>query len=200
MDPVRPVDLVGVDTHSKALALGCQFARLENLPVTLARATAYALPFRDGGFDLVLTRVALNYMHQRTALTEMVRVLRPGGILFCRVEGIWHDLSLIAGSRSAPDLLCRGLDFGYGIIHSLTGWQMTPGSPLRGGRTFVTSSRLVRILESLNCRILRITESPNGPKLLGHRTQLIVVAQREADRERAEGDSTVEFHAVKAVA
>ena len=115
LEPDRPVERAGVDTNLRALALGCQLAGLERIPITLAAATAHALPFREGSFDLGLTRVALNYMHQRRALTEMARVLRPGGFLFCRVERVWHDLSLIVGSPSSAALLCRCRDFGYGV-------------------------------------------------------------------------------------
>ena len=175
----RPAELLGVDTNVRALALGCRFARLENLPVTLATATAYALPFREDSFDLVFSRVALNYMHQRRALTEIVRVLRPGGIIFCRAERIWHDFSLIVRSRTARSLVCRCRDFGYGMIQSLTGSQMMPGSRMRGGRAFATAHRLGQILRSLGCHVLRRTESPNCPMILGHRTQLIVVARKE---------------------
>ncbi len=178
LEPDRPVDLVGVDINLSSLALGCRFAGLEGLPVTLAMASSYALPFRECSFDLVLTRVALNYMHQRRALTEMVRVLRPGGYLFCGVEGIWHDLSYIVRGRSLRALVCRCRDFGYGLVHSLVGWQPMPGSTLRGGRTFATAGRLGRILNSLECRVCRVAESPHGPKFVGRRTQLIVIAQR----------------------
>ena len=179
MEPDRPVDLVGVDTSLNSLAMGCQFAQFQNVPVTLAMATSYALPFRQGSFDLVLTRVALNYMHQRRALSEMVRVLRPGGFIFCRVERIWHDLSLIVRWRSTRGLVCRSRDLCYGVINSLTGWQTVPGSLLRGGRAFATAGQLVRILKSLGCRVVRDTESPNCPSILGRQTQLTVIAQKE---------------------
>ena len=179
LEPDRPVELVGVDANVRALALGSQFARIERIPLLLAAASAYALPFQDQSFDLILSRVALNYMHQRRALTEMIRTLRPGGFLFCRVERIWHDLALIADSPSPKALACRCRDLGYGVIHSLAGSQPTPGSTLRGGRAFATAGRLRRSLESLDCHVLRVVESPNGPKFLGHRTQLVVVAQRE---------------------
>jgi SAM-dependent methyltransferase len=174
----RRVELVGVDVDLSALALGCQFAGLEGLPVTLAMASSYALPFQDCRFDLVLTRVALNYMHQRRALTEMVRVLRPGGQLFCGVEGIWHDLSYIVRSRSLRALVCRCRDFGYGVVHSYVGWQPVPGSTLGGGRTFATAGQLGRILNSLDCRVCRVAESPHGTRILGRPTQLLVIAQR----------------------
>ena len=127
----------------------------------------------------MMTRVALNYMQQRRALTEMARVLRPGGFLFCRVERIWHDFALIARSPSPAALICRCRDFGYGVIHSLAGLQPTPGSTLRGGRAFATARRLSRILNSFGCHVVRVVDSPNGPTVLGHRTQLIVVAPKE---------------------
>ena len=110
----RPVDLVGVDVDLTSLALGYYFAQIESLPVTLAMATSHALPFKDGSFDLVLARVALNYMHQKRALTEMVRVLRPGGFLYCRVARVWYDLSRICHSRSIRDMARRCRDLGYG--------------------------------------------------------------------------------------
>ena len=102
----------------------------------------------------MMTRVALNYMQQGRALTEMAS-LRPGGFLFCRVERIWHDFALIARSPSPAALICRCRDFGYGVIHSLAGLQPTPGTTLRGGRAFATARRLSRILNSLGCHVVR---------------------------------------------
>ena len=50
--------------------------------VALARATALHLPFADGAFDLVTNAfVARNLSNLPTALSEMRRVLRPGGVL-----------------------------------------------------------------------------------------------------------------------
>ncbi len=178
LQPDRPVALAGVDVDVKALALGYQFARLEHVPVTLAATSAYTLPFETASFDLVVTRVALNYMHQRRALAEMVRMLRPGGFLFCRVERIWHDFGRIMRSPSPTALICRFRDLGYGAIHALSGLQPVPGSTLRGGRAFATGGRLRRILESLGCRVQSIVESHNCPAMLGHPTQLVVVAER----------------------
>ena len=49
---------------------------------------ATALPFEDGSFDAVLSQFALMYFPDRiVALTEMVRVLRPGGRLTIAVWG-----------------------------------------------------------------------------------------------------------------
>jgi hypothetical protein len=185
LEPDRPVELFGADLDMAALALAARLARLEGVDLALVGARATALPFRPAAFDLVLTRVALNYMHQHTALAEMVRVLRPGGFLFCRVEALWHDLSMLRPLPPPKALVCRLRDLGWGTFHALTGWQPTPGGSWRGGRCFATASRLGRILSGLGCRTVRATESPNGPVAFGHRSQLIVVAQRRQSGKRA---------------
>ena len=178
LDPDQRVELFGVDSDIAALALGWRLARTEGTGVVLARASATTLPFRDGTFDLVLTRVALNYMHQRSALGEMTRVLRPGGFLFCRVERIWHDLGLLREARSPKALICRLRDLGWGTLHALSGWQPIPGSTLRGGRAFASAGRLRRILGRLGCKVILAADSPKGPLLFGRRTQLNIVAQK----------------------
>ncbi len=187
LDPDRPVELFGVDTEPAALALGLRLAKVEGVELTLARASATALPFRDGSFDLVMTRVALNYMHQRSALAEMARVLRPGGFLFCRVECVWHDLLLLRTARGPKALVCRLRDLGWGAIHALTGWQPTPGVTFRGGRAFASAGRLRRILSRLGCIVIHAAESPNGQVLAGRRTQLIVVAQKKGQGDASLG-------------
>jgi SAM-dependent methyltransferase len=190
LDPDRPVELFGVDADPVALALGWRLAKAEGVEVTFAGASATALPFRQGTFDLVLTRVALNYMHQRSAVREMARVLRPGGFLFCRVERIWHDLKLLGAARGLKALVSGLRDLGWGTVHALTGWQPTPGNSLRGGRAFASAGRLRRILSQLGCRVLHAAESPNGPLLAGRRTQLIVVARkRGGEKEDRKGTS-----------
>lgn len=178
LEPDRPVELFGIDSNAAALALGSRLASVEGIELALAGASAAALPFRESSFDLALTRVALNYMHQRSSLGEMIRVLRPGGFLFCRVEGIWHDLSLLVAARGPKTFVCRLRDLGWGTLHALTGWQPAPGSTLRGGRAFASAGRLRRILSRLGCGILYAAESPGGPMLFGRRTQFIVVAQK----------------------
>jgi len=52
------------------------------LPVTTVRADAEKLPFEDESVDLVLGHAVLHHVpHLETALSECVRVLRPGGTL-----------------------------------------------------------------------------------------------------------------------
>jgi SAM-dependent methyltransferase len=170
--------LSGVDRDLAALALGHRLAGREGVLLTLAGASAYSLPFQDGSFDLVMTRVALNYMHQKNALAEMVRVVRPRGSVFCRVEGPLHDVVELVHPGSIVGFASRCRDFMYGAIHSMSGWQPAPGSRLTGGRAFATRCRVTTILESLGCEV--VARTATGPRALGHHKQLALLARRRA--------------------
>lgn len=72
---VRPV---GVDPHADALAWARR--RAPGVPLVVARAEA--LPFRDGCFDTVVSGLVLCSVDDPdAALSEVRRVLRPGGTL-----------------------------------------------------------------------------------------------------------------------
>jgi SAM-dependent methyltransferase len=76
---LRPgVLAVGVDVDHSALLLG---RRLSDT-ICFIRAEGEALPFENGSFDLIISRVAVPYMRVDGALAEMGRVLRPGGSLW----------------------------------------------------------------------------------------------------------------------
>jgi SAM-dependent methyltransferase len=68
----------GIDVDLSALRLG----RRLNTEIHFACAAGEVLPFRADSFDLVISRVALPYMHVPTALAEFARVSRPGATLW----------------------------------------------------------------------------------------------------------------------
>jgi SAM-dependent methyltransferase len=178
LEPDGPATLCGVDIDLTALAFGARAASLEGIHLSLACASGTSLPYSDKAFDLVITRVALNYMHQKAAIKEMARVLRSGGILFCRAERIWYDLYMITMRRGWKEIICGLRDLVWGTLHAVAGWQPTPGSTLRGGRAFVSVARLRRILAQYGCDRVTATPSPDGPMFAGRRNQLIVVARK----------------------
>jgi SAM-dependent methyltransferase len=60
-------------------------------------ADATRLPFRDDSFDKVLcTSVLMHITDDDAALSEMVRVLRPGGQLLCSINNALSPFSLAA--------------------------------------------------------------------------------------------------------
>lgn len=74
------VALTGVDWSEAMLRLAAQHARQVGRTVRLQRADAAALPFETGSFDTVVCTFALCCVPDvRAALTEAIRVLRPGG-------------------------------------------------------------------------------------------------------------------------
>jgi len=77
---------IGVDVDLSALRHAASGAMGEALKVAGARGEQ--LPFRDGAFDYVFSRVALPYMNIAAALAEMHRVLRPGGKLWLALHPI----------------------------------------------------------------------------------------------------------------
>jgi ubiquinone/menaquinone biosynthesis C-methylase UbiE len=89
--------LVAVEPSAEALAR----ARARSPGVPLVRASAEALPFRDGAFDTVVSSLVFCSVGSVPAgLAEVGRVLAPGGQLRMlehvrsegRIEGWWQDL------------------------------------------------------------------------------------------------------------
>ncbi len=88
---------------------------------TVVRATAAALPYRDGSFDAVVTRGVLHHLHDvPAALAEWRRVVRTGGPVLAlseptpwadRIGGLTARASLrgLAGARWAAERLGRPL-------------------------------------------------------------------------------------------
>jgi SAM-dependent methyltransferase len=143
-----PAERTGVDVNPEALALGTRLLASGDPPVRFVRAPAHALPFPGGSFTHIICRVALNYMRQGPALAEMIRVLRPGGFLYCRTEGPGFDLGLllgrVGGGRRALGHL-RNLF--WGAVLATSGWQPAAGRrPFGWDRTFATGHRLGKAL------------------------------------------------------
>jgi len=76
--------VTGLDRNEGMLAV----ARRVRPQIDWRQGDASALPFADNSFDVVVSQFALMYFSDRTAaLTEMMRVLKPGGRLAIAVWG-----------------------------------------------------------------------------------------------------------------
>src|SRR6185436_11395216 len=79
--------LLGVDLIERHLELARSRCREFGDRVSFRSADAFALPFSDGTFDLVVCRHMLQAVPRpQEAMAEMVRVLRPGGRIHLLVE------------------------------------------------------------------------------------------------------------------
>lgn len=76
-------EIVGVDATPEMVALARERLRKAGAPnASFREGTAEALPFPDGSFDAVVTRLSLHHLpHVPAALGEMRRVLKSGGRL-----------------------------------------------------------------------------------------------------------------------
>jgi SAM-dependent methyltransferase len=153
LQPFPAAEHIGLDCDLTALAVGCRIVEDENQAIAFVRSAGDVLPFPDRYFSHVLCRVALNFMHQRRAVREMVRVLQPGGMLYLHVEGPGADLRLMRRRPlSLPGLL---RNFALGCVLALTGFQATLGRRWSGGRAFGSRWRLSRFLRQADCAVLQ---------------------------------------------
>jgi ubiquinone/menaquinone biosynthesis C-methylase UbiE len=75
--------VVGIDPTEEMLRRAQDNARATGLAsrIEFRQASAEALPFPDASFDVVVSSIALHHTIVRRSLTEMARVLKPGGCL-----------------------------------------------------------------------------------------------------------------------
>jgi ubiquinone/menaquinone biosynthesis C-methylase UbiE len=78
--------VIGVDINDGML----QIAKSESSQIKWDKSPAESLPYKDSSFDRVLCQFSLMYFeNQEKALLEMMRVLRPDGLL---VFNVWDKL------------------------------------------------------------------------------------------------------------
>lgn len=92
-----------------------------------ACAAGESLPFRDEAFDRVVCRLALPYMEIATALSEVHRVLRPGGSVFLSVHPPGFSIQELKTTAHSPQaLLYRLYVIANGCVFHATGktWRL----------------------------------------------------------------------------
>ena len=97
----RGAQVVGLDRNAGMLAV----ARRSAPAIEWREGRAEALPFDDRAFDIAACQFGLMFFEDRAkALTEMMRVLKPGGRL---VVAVWDSLERTPGYRAMVALLER---------------------------------------------------------------------------------------------
>jgi ubiquinone/menaquinone biosynthesis C-methylase UbiE len=88
----------GIELDEKSLERGRLRAEEHGVSVDLRSGVAEALPWEDGSFDLVILDNVLEHVRdQRKTLSEIRRVLKPGGLLYqvtpkpFSVYSLWND-------------------------------------------------------------------------------------------------------------
>lgn len=106
--------IIGLDASRRMLDRAREkiaAARFENF-VALLRHDASELPFEDDSFDVVTCLEALEFMPRpQAALAEMIRVLRPGGLLLTtiRIDTRWMPGRTWSETRMRSELEALGM-------------------------------------------------------------------------------------------
>ncbi|MDQ6626385.1 MAG: class I SAM-dependent methyltransferase [Verrucomicrobiota bacterium] len=120
--------LTGMDFVPRALEL----TRERNIGAELVQGRADDLPFADSSFDVVLSLdvIVLHGIDDRVAISEMHRVLRPGGKLIVNVAAFdflrgSHDAATNMARRYTRSRLSRLLQESGFTIKTITYWNAT---------------------------------------------------------------------------
>ena len=119
---------VGVDVSDKACRLGDEFyaAHVPGARIAFARARAERLPFASASFDVVNFSLALPYTNNAQAISEVARVLRPGGLFLLGIHHTRYYLHEFWQGLISGDLLPMihaGRVLAAGTIYHITGRQ-----------------------------------------------------------------------------
>jgi SAM-dependent methyltransferase len=96
----RTLGLLGVDASEAALGVARATSALIGRPIRTIRADARALPLASGSFDGVLSGGLLEHFENPgPVLSEMVRILRPGGLFYADVVPRKFSLYRLADAR-----------------------------------------------------------------------------------------------------
>ena len=116
----RGFKTVGVDMDPRLCELVSDAARHFNIHAHAIAADACRLPFADGSFDAVMSRSFFEHVYDRDlAITEQLRVIRPGGLLLILDGNLMNPRVLLDLLVMYP-LRTRGR-------HGGLGWLLTKG-------------------------------------------------------------------------
>jgi ubiquinone/menaquinone biosynthesis C-methylase UbiE len=140
----RAKERVGIDVDTAAIDQGsAKFPELK-----LIYGSAEHIQFAPEAFDVVISRVALPYTDIRAAMSEINRVMKPGGDLFLTMHDWYHQWEFLSGALKKRALR-RVLDHAY-ILSASAVFIATGRVPTRPGRgtreTFQTEGCMRREL------------------------------------------------------
>ncbi len=133
--------VTGIDLSTAMLATARERAAQAGASLWLLKADAQTLPFATATFDAVLAVHVLHLLPDwRTALAEMVRVVKPGGVI---IQGIdWRDPASCVGllrsqlRQAVMDLLpgARPPGAGAAVTQYLAKLGAPTGEPITAAR------------------------------------------------------------------
>lgn len=141
----------GADVDQEALQYGHELKLQASTPIHFVRAGGEALPFAAQSFDVVISRVAIPYMHIPTAMDEIARVLKPGGHVWFTLHSralVWKWLSNALRKRNVKGVIYQSYTLLNGLLLHCFGKQVR--SPLNRERceSFQTQRSITRAMHA----------------------------------------------------
>jgi len=123
-DPRFHGRIIGLDPSRRMLTIAAEKLRPYDWRVSLVQQTAVPLPFPANSFDAVTCLEALEFMPSADdALREMVRVLKPGGILFVTRRQGWEAKTFVGRYRAESEFESFLQELGLDGVNSQP-WQI----------------------------------------------------------------------------
>ncbi|HEX8145216.1 MAG TPA: class I SAM-dependent methyltransferase [Pyrinomonadaceae bacterium] len=148
LDPLLDAGIVGSKLYAE---------QVPEAKIDFVCGDGNTLPFSSGSFDLVICRLVLSFMDNERAISEMARVLEPGGSLLLKILHPRYYLRRFREGLMAFDpipMVYSTRVLAAGIFYHMTGRQ--PKNRLTaGGEVFQTERFLRRLLESNGLKIRR---------------------------------------------
>lgn len=198
--------VTGIDFSADALTLAAERPGLR-----LGRASVEAVPFADNTFDLVLSNDVLCHLgvaSDASALRELARVLRPGGVLYLQLPAYeWlrshHDAAVHTGHRYRAGevrallddvgLRVRRITHANGaLLPAATAWRAL--NRLRPGSHEATRSDvrpLARPVNALLRAALQVESTWLARRDLAAGLSVIGIAEKPGVMPGPEGDASV---------
>ncbi len=107
-----------LDYAENSLRLLKRVSEHEGVAVDIVGGDTFALPFRDGTFDVVFHQGLLEHFRKPDAqrlLQENVRVLKPGGLLLVDVPQRYHPYTIVKHALIAVDKWFAGWERSFSV-------------------------------------------------------------------------------------
>lgn len=156
---------VGIDKGAELGAVTNEIFSMKSFSdrVKFVRSSGEKIPFADESFDTVLCSVALPYMNNREAISEVARVLKKDGSFILKIHSPIFYFSMIASRLKtfnlkmlAYPLICLTA----GVYHHLTEKQLEQGF-WQGKEIYQTRGILRRICAENGLQIIGEIEKNN---------------------------------------
>jgi ubiquinone/menaquinone biosynthesis C-methylase UbiE len=138
--------LHGTDASYEHLARARIDLARRGVSAALIRSNSMPLPYPDRYFDLVICQAVMPYSYDdRRFLEGLLRVLRPGGVLWFATHGIGFYVVRML-HRTLHDRVRYGVSVVSGLLSMMCGWKPINDTP-------VTVGWLRRALRRAGCQI-----------------------------------------------